>query len=349
MRRSRASRVLAVAAVVMAVIAAVAWSRAPRRDTGVLLIRVSDGARERLTAMEGATSWSRDGRRVFVSGDTVDSLSYVFAVFAGGRRVSERAVRSPAVLGGEVAVSPGEQRIAFVRAPRGSQLVTGDLTVARLGSGVSHRLLGRAVGTPAWSPDGKRIAVERYSRREATGVPGKRDDASRIAIVRSDRSGPGRSAGRGESPTWLPDGRLLVLVDTRRSSRLVVRRSDGTGRQAVLRDVRGGEWELSPDGRYVAVAAAGQGSPHYHVTLVDLATSSSRRLSDETAGDITWSPNGDQLAATVGDRIVLLDPSGQTAPRTLAQISKRLLSRPGWSPDGRQIAVSALVDRPYRD
>jgi Tol biopolymer transport system component len=113
--------------------------------------------------------------------------------------------------------------------------------------------------------------------------------------------------------------------------------------------VRGGEWELSPDGRHVAVAAAGQGSPYYHVTLVDLATSSSRRLSDETAGDITWSPNGDQLAATVADRIVLLDPSGQTAPRTLAQISKRLLSRPRWSPDGQQIAVSALVDRPYRD
>jgi Tol biopolymer transport system component len=217
MRRSRASRVLAVTAVVMAVIAAVAGSRAPRRDTGVLLIRVSDGARERLTAMEGATSWSRDGRRVFVSGDTVDSLSYVFAVFAGGRRVSERAVRSPAVLGGEVAVSPGEQRIAFVRAPRGSRLVTGDLTVAQLGSGVSHRLLGRSVGTPAWSPDGKRIAVERYSRREATGVVGKRDDASRVAIVRSDGSGPVRSAGRGEAPTWLPDGRLLLLVDTRRS------------------------------------------------------------------------------------------------------------------------------------
>jgi hypothetical protein len=117
MRRFTASRVLSVAAVVVAAVAAgaVAWSRGAQRDTGVLLVRVSDGARERLTAMEGATSWSRDGRRVFVSGDTVDSLSYVFAVFAGGRRVSERAVRSPAVLGGEVAVSPGEQRIAFVR------------------------------------------------------------------------------------------------------------------------------------------------------------------------------------------------------------------------------------------
>ena len=163
-------------AVVAAVVAAgaVAWSQAARRDTGVLLVRVSDGARERLTTMEGAASWSGDGRRLFVSGDTVHSLSYVFAVFAGGRRVSERVVCSPEVLGGQVAVSPQGRRIAFVRAPRGSQLITGELVVAGFSSGASHRLLGRAVGTPAWSPDGKRIAVERYTRREATGVPRER-------------------------------------------------------------------------------------------------------------------------------------------------------------------------------
>jgi hypothetical protein len=46
---------------------------------------------------------------------------------------------------------------------------------------------------------------------------------------------------------------------------------------------------------------------------------------------------------------VLLDLSGQTGPKTLAQIPERLLSRPTWSPDGRQIAVSVRVDRPYRD
>jgi Tol biopolymer transport system component len=343
-------RVLRMVGLVAAMIAAgaVGWSRAAAPDAGVLVVRIADGTRERLTGLEGSPRFSRDGRRVFVSGDTVKTHAYTFAVFTGGRRIDERAIRSPEVLGGAVAVSPQERRIAFVQGARSSRLVTGDLTVARVDAGRAHPLLARAVGTPAWSPDGSRIAVERYSRREATGLVGKPDDPSRIAIVRSDGSGVVRSAGRGAAPAWLPDGRLLVLVETRRSADLVVTRAGGA-RRTVLRDVRGGEWQVSPDGRHVAVAAAGQGSPHYHVTVVDLATGTPTRLSDETADDIAWSPDGTRLAATVGYRLLLLDPSGQSAPQTLIRIPKRDLSRPAWSPDGGRIAVSAAVVRPYRD
>jgi TolB protein len=326
----------------------VASGGAAPRDAGVLLVAVSDGSRERLTALDGAATWSRDAERLFVSTEPDNALRYRFAVFAGERREGERIIRSPEVLGAEVTVSPRERRIAFVQAPRDAAQVTGDLTVARLG-GASRRLIARAVGTPAGSPDGTHIAVERLSRREATGVPGKRDEPSRIAIVRADGTGRARSAGRGASPTWLPDGRLLLLVDARRSADLVLTRPDGGGRRAVLRDVRGGDWAVSPDGAQLAVAAAGQGSPHYHVTLVDLATGAARRISDERADDVAWSPGGDRLAVTVGSRIVLLDPSGQAAPRTLVRVPRRDFTRPAWSPDGARIAVTAAVVRPYRD
>jgi Tol biopolymer transport system component len=106
---------------------------------------------------------------------------------------------------------------------------------------------------------------------------------------------------------------------------------------------------VSPDGRFVAVAAAGQGSPDYHVTLVDLTGPSSRRVSDEPASDVSWSPGSDRIAATVGDRIVIIDPSGQSPSRTLTQIRGRDLGWPAWSPDGQQIAVAATVRKPYRD
>ena len=80
--------------------------------------------------------------------------------------------------------------------------------------------------------------------------------------------------------------------------------------------VRGGTCEVSPDLRYLVVAAAGQGSPDYHITIVDLARPSSRKLSDERASDIAWSPGGDRLAATVDDRLLIIDGSGRTATRT---------------------------------
>jgi dipeptidyl aminopeptidase/acylaminoacyl peptidase len=106
---------------------------------------------------------------------------------------------------------------------------------------------------------------------------------------------------------------------------------------------------VSPDGRHVAVAGAGQGSPRSHVLVVDLAGRSSRRVSDEPASGVAWSPNGDRLAVTVQDRLLVLDVGGSPPPRTLLQLSRRDLSHPAWSPDGARIAVTATVHRPHSD
>ena len=141
------------------------------------------------------------------------------------------------------------------------------------------------------------------------------------------------SAGRGRTPTWLPDGRLLFIARSRRSTDLVVARPDGRARRTVLRDVRGGTWKVSPDGRHVAVAAAGQGVPNPHVTIVDLSGAPARTASDEPASAVAWSPGGDQLAATVQDRLVIIDASGRAPARSLMlmQIPGRDLGDPAWS------------------
>ena len=100
-------------------------------------------------------------------------------------------------------------------------------------------------------------------------------------------------------------------------------------------------WALSPDGTRLAVAAAGQGDPHPHLTLVDLASGASRRLSDEPTSDVRWSPDGTHLAVIVGERILLLDPAGTA--RELTRVPGRALAGLAWSPDGRHLAASASV------
>jgi Tol biopolymer transport system component len=101
---------------------------------------------------------------------------------------------------------------------------TGDLVVSRLRGSRPIRLLTRVMGTPAWSPDGRRIAVERDSPLGARGAGGRRQNPERIAVVGTRRRGAITIAGRGRAPAWLPGGRLLFVARSRRSDDLVVAR-----------------------------------------------------------------------------------------------------------------------------
>jgi len=336
-------KLLVVAAVLAAAAGAGADGRSAPRDVGVLLVDGQTGARQRLTAARGSAAWSSDGRRIYVSGEARGDVRprLPFAIFdARGPRIARRVLRTADVATGDVAVSPDGRRIAYQLPPRDPELLnTGDLAVAPLRDGRSRRLLSRTSGTPAWSPDGRRIAVVRLSASEARGDLDRQP--ARVVVVPLWR-GRARVVAVGLAPIWLRDGRLLVWS----GDDLVVVRPDGRGRRTVLRDVRAGEpsWEQSPDGGTLAVAAAGQGSPRYHLTLVDLAGGRApRRIGDEQASDVAWAPDGGRLAIVVADRILVVDPSGPAPARELARIRRRQLDGLTWSPDGRRLAVTARV------
>ncbi len=100
-----------------------------------------------------------------------------------------------------------------------------------------RRVLARA-GAPAWSPDGRRLAVERVRRAEAP------EDvvitSFRVWTVRRDGHGARRLVREpAYNPAWSPDGRRIAFVHATEDDFplfIVTVRLDGRGRRVVASD-----------------------------------------------------------------------------------------------------------------
>ncbi len=220
--------------------------------------------------------------------------------------------------------------------------------------------------SPAWSPDGRKIAfvVEKGVQRIG------------IDVMNADGSGVRELTRHPEddSPAWSPDGKEIafvrwfevVLTDGRLAgySRIyVVNLADleVRPRPLVIRKCtdscydRDPAW--SPDGRMIAITR--EGRPRYlgsglvierswiYVLLAD--GTRGRRLTHGPSQDPAWSPDG---------RMIAFEGKGPDDPGgpTHAGISimnadgtgvRRLTSwgfDPAWSPDGRKIAFTRAAD-----
>ncbi len=156
------------------------------------------------------------------------------------------------------------------------------------------------------SPDGKRVAYERWPN--APGTPGYMCE---IYVVGVDGSAPRHLAGdndvRAELSTWSPDGTQLLAVRDKRpddpsGERILIRVVDGSSR--VIGSGRMREARFSPDGKQIAftkrrgprpaTSAEGHGSDIFlvssnggdEVPLVENAGSASNPI---------WMPGGEKL------------------------------------------------------
>ena len=131
-------------------------------------------------------------------------------------------------------------------------LVGGLLVTPALGLG--DRLLGLIrstpapldVQTPAWSPDGRKLAF--VSRR---------DGNSEIYVINADGSGQEnltQHPARDSHPSWSRDGRKLAFVSRRDgNSEIYVMNADGSGLRNVTRAPSNDlDPAWSPDGRAIA-------------------------------------------------------------------------------------------------
>lgn len=197
--------------------------------------------------------------------------------------------------------------------------------------------------SPAWSPDGRRIAFE----TDLDSFPHEWND---IFTINADGSGrtnltkaPAELAG---TPAWSPDGRKIAYSSGLGGS-IVVMNADGSGRTQLTNSPAGDyrpAW--SPDGGKIAFTRGYFESSEIFVMNAD--GSGQAKLTTYGYDSLpSWSPDGTKIAFQSGfpasDIFVMnADGTGQT------RITNNAVPDgwPVWSPDGTKIAFDTLRGSP---
>jgi Tol biopolymer transport system component len=198
--------------------------------------------------------------------------------------------------------------------------------------------------SPAWSPDGTRIAF--VSNRDAS-VSGN------VYVANADGSDPRpvtKDALGKTGVNWSPNGNWIAYqayayVDEVSPDGTVHRRLTGYG---------GAQPAFSRSGRRIAYA---NGHAEFYASIYVMRPDGSKKVpaavprDGESLADPAWSPDGQKLAFAVGtaaDRDFItpyLAIISQYRGRRVRLAAGRLSQSTDWSPDGRRIL---LVDSPLR-
>ena len=140
--------------------------------------------------------------------------------------------------------------------------------------------------SPAWSPDGKKIAYVSFERGKAV-VYVQNLMTGRRHIVANFR-------GSNSAPAWSPDGASLAVVISRDGTSAIYQVGEGGGNLRLVESSQGIDTEpsFSPDGRQIVFTSDRGGSPQIY--RVPVAGGPAERLTFEGKYNVSphYSPDG---------------------------------------------------------
>jgi Tol biopolymer transport system component len=146
-----------------------------------------------------------------------------------------------------------------------------------------------------------------------------------------------------------PDGEWFAYDSNRAGTRAVyIVRRNGHDRRKVSGEGYAAVPRWSPDGRRLAFLKAEPQRPRvWNVWMADLDTGSLTRVSRHRVGQAwgaSWFPDGNRLAYSVEDRLIVADRQLGTARSLASPIPGRLVRTPAVSPDGKWVVFQVHRD-----
>jgi len=225
--------------------------------------------------------------------------------------------------------------------------------------------------SPAWSPDGRRIAYVSFERGNSSiyiqeiatgsrevvsankginGAPSFSPDGSRLALALSNGINPDvyvmdlgsrrltqitKHFAIDTEPTWTPDGQSLVFTSDR-SGKAQLYTAPLSGADATRITFAGesnAKATISYDGKKIAMAQ-GNGNV-YRIAVLDRATGEARPISPGSLDESpSFAPNASMIlyAASEGSRGVLYAVSADGRVRQRLVLADGDVREPSWSP-----------------